>query len=367
MNKNVIYWILIVIFLILGILVFLYEFNFDNTLFNLFSLDSGSIFQNKNEYNPALFGFFCFLPSIFLFIAWFFFRENSFKANLNQTNIPPKNRKPWEVVAYFQPPFYSTDSNSSGYFQAPPFNFFSTLFLELSLKNAIDIQVKNKKILGLFNRKEVFILLKNSSGLDEVENSFYQVLKLKKQQANSVDSEGYFSLNKSFNFFPRYYINLEDSFLSKINSFSKNIRSRFIINSFDIYQSLALFLILFFLFSFMVYPFVLLFLFYCLFYFLLFNFLYKGLFVSFKENYYSEYLGWKKFKNFFLALDSNKKIKISSEYLAYALAFNISKKVIKKWKDFGYINSKDYELYLFSCDAGKNYLNQVVHNNYSSG
>ncbi|PJC45636.1 hypothetical protein CO037_00510, partial [Candidatus Pacearchaeota archaeon CG_4_9_14_0_2_um_filter_30_8] len=78
------------------------------------------------------------IPFFLFFFSWFFFgKERLTKKIPKEISFYPRERKGWEVAAYFNPPFSVIDKN-----------FTSALIMDLYKRKIIDLKTKKKKFFG---------------------------------------------------------------------------------------------------------------------------------------------------------------------------------------------------------------------------
>ncbi len=271
---------------------------------------------------------FAILPGILFLILWFIFgKENSYESIPKELSAFPNKRKYWEVAAYFNPPFFKIDKN-----------FFSSVLLKFYNKKIIDIKEKEG---------ETYIKLNKFVG-DKIEKQVYDLLEFAKLNLRP-DKDSKFIDGEYFNFkgFTRsyYYVNfIAKNSLAKTNLLKKDIDKvgKNYLN--NIYQRGAVIMICFFaLFIGMVSVSHLLnspesiYFVYVLGLFTGIMLSFSPLYSKFKGEYYIEYQKWKAFKrylnnSFSIKTAKHKTLIIWNEYLIYATALGVSKRVIKELK-----------------------------------
>lgn len=299
--------------------------------------------QTKDDSSKLLLLFLCFIPAIFFSLVWFFSREKSPSIGLNYSSTYPKDRPAWQVASGFVAPFNPLGPN-----------VFSSLFLELFNKKAIDIQIREKK---------PFVLLKSSSKLDEVESIFYNILEKLKENSKVVDSSGYFSLEQKFSFVSPIK-DLVILLRKKVESFRKEVQSKTLsvlaFSFFFIYIILSIICLaknenfsemLFLSFFFSIFISIILIVF----------ILASGIAVVFKDDFYTEYTHWKAFRKFLVSSDSIKNANeratiLWEKYLVYAAALSVPRKIIEHWKDKGYVSSQAYNSYYAASFASNSFV-----------
>ncbi len=271
------------------------------------------------------------LPAIACFIVWRLFgkekEEGDYPSELSQY---PKERKAWEVSAYFNPPFGSMDRN-----------FMPAMILDFYSRKLIDLKFTKS---GLFGRKEMLIKITDKEiKLDEIEKDMMNLLRL----AESIDKpkDGFFSMGRSASGFSSMpiitaYRKLNSKIMKKSKEYL-DYKGKTIL-----YLSLFACLIIQMIFGIkeiLVYipPII--------------AGVVSGttpLFVRFKEGYYMEYQKWRGFKKYLSNSDSMKisppgGVVVWEKYLVYATALGVGEKVLKEMKDLDIIDKKEYDNYRF--------------------
>ncbi len=326
---------------------------------NDFSYDS-------NPWNFILPLFFSLLPAIIIFGIWRFFgKEKTYDDIPLELSFYPKERKPWEVAAFFQPPFNLLDKN-----------FFATMLINFYHKKIIDIKMKKKDVMIKINehRKENldgiekdFLLILESlfikdpakvvkkggkysfaESLAKFEKNFFSSLFGSK---SFIDESGYLNLKKALGSTRnRSYIRLSFKALHEdvkkigkkyINSAGKHIAFVIAIalvviaklggiiligvNTYAIFLYVALLLVLIF-----------------------FN--RTALFLRFKEHYYKEYQRWQAYRKFLknsfsIKAHGHKGVILWDKILVYATSLGVAKQVLKEMKKIGVITEEYYVIY----------------------
>jgi len=270
-------------------------------------------------------------PSLILFLGWFFFsRERSFKELPSSLSYYPKNRKPWEVASFFNPPFSSVDKN-----------FFASVFLDLKRRGVIETKMKDR---------EVYVKISDfEKDVDEVERGFITFIKKISEKAKPEDRDGdFFNLTKTLK---RWNMRYEVSRIYRKTELAKKIKEES--KKYLEFKSKLFIIPLLFVYVFISYiiqnlPFlafgiatILIF---------RFNSAVSSLFWRFKESYYSEYQEWQAFKNYLKSFPSMRNsppeaVRLWDIYLIYASALGVSRQVLNKFKDWKIIQEKDYVAY----------------------
>lgn len=278
-------------------------------------------------------------PFFLFFLVWFFFgREKITRHVRKEVSFYPKERKGWEVAAYFSPPFGTIDKN-----------FYSAILMDLYKRKIIDIKTK-KKFLG----QDVLIKLNKNlilPKLDHVEKQFLHILKELYNKTKDKNKEGeYFNFRKaSMEFANNPWLKEE---YKKLVKFVKEGKRNYL---HDIGNTVAMFLGIISMYFLVLAGFVsdspFIIPEFMLFFFILFIVSYSTtIFSKYKENYYEEYLEWVGFKRYLLG---NKMIKeypkdaviIWGHFLVYASALGIADKVLSQLKDAKIISSQEYNSY----------------------
>lgn len=274
--------------------------------------------------------FFAILPGFLFFGIWYFFGKETTEADLpGEMSFYPRERRPWQIAAYFNPPFSVVDKN-----------FISAMLMEFYHKKFIDVKLKEKK--------QVLIKLNGPKKLDEFENKFYEVLIYLREQAKEGNFEGdYFNLTKVSQQFTashslrKKFIELQKDVAKEGKNYLSKTASYLLFPIFLlIYLGYALFG-----FSVSIIPLFLFLLVYAIF------LAGSSLFIRFKGDYYKEYQQWQAFKkwlngSFAMKHEGPEAVKLWDHYLVYSTALGVSEKVIKELKARHLISEKDYNLYL---------------------
>lgn len=125
------------------------------------------------------------IPLIVFDLVWLFFgKKKKEPAVPSQLSDLPNERKPWQVSAYFTPPFLK-----------PNKNFYATLLLDFYRRKIIDINCVDE---GIFNKKTLVKLNNAPEDLDDVEKGFFDILTKISQGTSDKDREGeYFNIDKA--------------------------------------------------------------------------------------------------------------------------------------------------------------------------
>ncbi|MDP3881773.1 MAG: DUF2207 domain-containing protein [Nanoarchaeota archaeon] len=294
------------------------------------------------------------LPAALFFTVWYFFgKERSYADLPENLSYPPKERKAWEVAAFFSPPFNVVDNN-----------FFSSILLDFYHRKIIDIKMKE----GTFSKKTLIKLKPcDKSSLDLIERKFLEILEMIEKKAQEDDKEeGYVDFVKAAKRWSIKYKVMSD--FQELNKQIKKIGREYVeTNGNAIMLSSFLVLFFFYIIVFEQSPDTIFF--FMIAAVLIFgsSLLAKGaLFTRHKKEYYIEYQHWKAFKEYLEAAPSikagtHKSVVLWNKYLIWALALGISKKALKELHSRGIINEGEYHASLgtmhfsgsFSTATGK--------------
>jgi uncharacterized membrane protein len=326
-------------------------YNADETGFNI--LTKSSFEFDDSTFRIIFTAFFAFLPVILIFFIWLSFGKEKHYPNI-PSELPeyPTKRVSWEVGAFFNSPFGGIGKN-----------FFSTMLVSFYHKKIIDIQIKNKEVWIKVNETK--------EKLDKVENEFLSFLIgiANKSIGKKYFDGSYLYLKKA----------LKDSSLASyisytFNNIKKEIKEEekkyidlkgvgwlFIIIFFILlagfYFSNSLILTLYYLFMMMV---------------LLIVNTRSTLFIKFKEDYYKEYLQWRAFKrylshSFTISQGDHRAVAMWDNYLVYATALGVSKKVLKELKRMNLIDEKHFAIYSGIYSSNTSFYLRSSTGNSSSG
>ncbi|HPD81748.1 MAG TPA: DUF2207 domain-containing protein [Candidatus Pacearchaeota archaeon] len=316
----------------------------ETSSFNIIELkdfDFDSDFKYKIKY--LLF----FFPGILFFLVWFIFgKENTYESVPRELSSFPTKRVFWEVAAYFNPPFSRINQN-----------FFAATLLNFYNKKIIDIKEKDK---------EIYIKLNKFKG-DDLEMKIYNLLVeaeklLKEEMKKGPFSGGYLWKKDKKDLFDEEYFNLKKAMMNpnlrsiflEINEYVKEKGKKYINNN-HAYVILVVSLFIFFTFvlkSFFDFTniFDLIYAVFILLLFLTIPLTQGTLFSKYKENNYIEYQKWKSFKrylknSFSIKTATHKTVVIWNEYLVYATALGVPKRVIEELKANNLIDERQVSMY----------------------
>jgi uncharacterized membrane protein len=271
--------------------------------------------------------------------VWHFFgRERTFEDIPDALSVYPKERKGWEVAAFFNPPFADIDQN-----------FSSTMLLELYRRKVIDIKMKDKGILG----KDMLIKINSKKNLDNAEEMFIEHLELIKELSDKKYIEdGYLNIEKALSsatsaFKPSNKSKLQTEYLAQ-TSYMKKTSKTYMDTKGNTILLISLCALIFIgsigvlIPPLFVLSFVSLFI-------LVIVCKSSALFIKFKEDYYIEYLHWHAFKKWLSGFPSMKQsppeaVVLWEKYLVYAAALGVASKVAKQLKNWGVIDDRRYNM-----------------------
>jgi len=280
----------------------------------------------------------CLLPAAMFFVSWHFFgRERTLPELPEQMSFYPRERKGWEVAVIFNPPLLSMGQN-----------LFPAIMMDLYRRKLLEFKDKTE---GLY------IKIKEGSikKLDNVESAFLDMLRLIiKKSKDKYKEEGYCDIKKALSAFDtkqevqkdytalgslirkegKKYIDAKG--LSILGIFIAIILGAFVIFSIII-ESPQVILSFFPLFV----------VFLSIFLITTFN---SAILVRFKEELYREYKHWQAFKNylsgsFAMKESGTKAVVLWEQYLVYASALGVAKKVLKRLRQLKIIDQRQYNFY----------------------
>ncbi len=285
-------------------------------------------------------------PGIIFFSIWNFFGKERSKIDVpKRLSMYPNKRKASEVAAFFNLPFGSASPN-----------LVPALLTDFYYRKIIDIKTKGKEIYVKINRY-------NKNSLNKIEKEFIHILKFFNE--NSRKEDRYFLLDYS-------KINWKDKIeLGKIySSFNSSItrqKKEFLSEKGPVYWIVAIifpFILASFSSAVIIWGFMII----AGLSILIFSFS-STLLVQFKKDYYLEYQQWQSFKKFLrsspsMKMHGHKGTIIWGEFLVYATAFGIAKKVLNEMKKQKIITEKQYNAY-FVISSPYNLSSHT--GNFSSG
>lgn len=267
------------------------------------------------------------LISLIVYVKWG--KENLEGDYPEELSDYPIKRKTWEVSTYFSPPLGKLDKN-----------FLPSMILDFYYRKILDMKIIKT---GVFKTKDLYIrILPTNLKLDEIETSLLDYLK--EVEKIEKPKDGYFSIKHASSRLMGY-----GKALVKYNEIQKLLKKKskdyidhtgnIILNVFiPVFFIAAIFIVgdtLFAIVSLIIIT-------------LINN--KSALFLRFKDDSYLEFQKWQGFKKF---LSNSESIKIHppkgvvvwGEYLVYATALGVGKKVLKVMKDLRIINQESYDSY----------------------
>lgn len=312
--------------------------------FNNPSENYNIIEQKDFEFDSAFFQhliivLYSLIPLLLILIAWYYFgREKSYADVPSELSNVEKDRPGYEVATLFNPPFT----------QNP--NMFAAIMLELYNKKIIDFKRFDDK---------VYVKIIKTTTKDKVFDKFLKlIIKVKDISKNEFIKEGYLNLkdaiekynNKVYNDYALFTMELskiEGNYLEKSGLY------------FLVFCIIVLFTSLLSFYMFMDSLFInligssfYLFILHILLFAIVIIILLRktALFITFKKEYYAEYLHWQAFKNylknsFAMRESEHEAVVLWDQYLVYAAAFGIAEEVLKRLKDLKIIDEDVYTNY----------------------
>jgi len=270
------------------------------------------------------------LPALVCFLIWRLYGKENAEEDLPEAlSQYPNERKPWQVAAFFEPPFGDMTTT------------FPTLMLDFYDRKIIDVKNIDKETY-------VKVLGSTKYQLDDVETKFLKMLESACANAppDIKAPDGYVNLVKS----------LQDGDIAKVTALrgqynalrsSVNKASNEYIDVKGNYIIIVLIIIAAIIAVFSGLPGFLGIVVVVVLSYFIFR---STLFSKFKKDYYVEYQKWKGFKKYLSTLDSMKRsppqaIVLWNKYLSYATALGVEKVVLKKFKDWNIITPNQYNTY----------------------
>ncbi len=278
--------------------------------------------------------FFSLIPAIVCFFGWFFFgrekREEDLPHELSQY---PQERKAWEVVAYFHPPFGELDKQ-----------FIPTMIMDFYNRKIIDVKEIDGDTYMSINEH-------HNQKLDDVEQKFLDFL-------NDIYADAKISGNAKGTSF-----NMNDAIThagalekKELQTHYKLLQKRIKEKSKEyidyrgnwfVFSPLAIIVLLYNIMG--AHAITLL---YIVCFITMGIIAHKSaLFIRYKKEYYPEYQKWQGFKNYLKTMDSMKKappqaVVLWNQYLVYATALGVEKTVIKKFQEWKIITPTQSHIYM---------------------
>jgi len=273
------------------------------------------------------------LPALLTLLIWLFFGKENLVEDVPDyfSQIPDEKRKPWQVAAFFDPPFSDISPN-----------MFAATLLDFYNRNIIDLKSINDK---------TYVKILKVDGLDEIESEIMGMLEtIQKHSSKENINQGYFKITE--NAFERAFSPLRNVELqSQSILLSKDVKSK----SKEYISKIGIVLVSTLLFI----------------SFLVAVHLFTGwmfvigavitlsacaliarssLFSKYKGEFFREYQKWQGFKKYLRSLPSIKSSPpqatvLWERYLVYGTALGVSEKVLKALQSWKIINTKDYGFY----------------------
>jgi len=305
------------------------------------SLNEKVIVNLKNfEYDTSYFYYIIFFifslfPAIILYISWRIFGKEINELDvLNYISNYPKKRNGWEVAAFFKAPFGQLSNN-----------LISSVLLSLYHKKIIDIKIEK----SFFSENCFIKILKESTNLDWMEKEFLDILKFVVDKAKKDDfKDGYLNYEKASKRF-NMQLSLPSKFRSLQFKLSKEVKNYISYSGLIVYVLFSMGLAgLSFLLGSIILPIFILSAFIAI---MVLNYKTNLLTKFKKEEYFLEYKQWQSFKNYLNGSQSirergHKAVIMWDEYMIYAAALGVSKKVLKELRDIGVITDRQFNLYV---------------------
>lgn len=273
-----------------------------------------------------------FLPIILCIIVWIFFGKENVEGDYpEELSQYPKERKVWEVSAYFHPPFGNLDQN---FMPAMMLDFYNRKIIDLDFrKSGLLIKTNDIYIKILDNKKD------SKEQLDDIETEFINYLK--KIRDIDPQSDGYFSIrNASMKFLKGAEVTLG------FKNFKKTIKkkSKDYLSYNGVYVAMIALGIPSFIAAVMtgykIYVIIIV---------ALIGYVVAktSLYIKFKGDNYKEFQLWQGFRKFLSNSDAMKTtppkgVVMWNKYLVYATAMGVGKEVLKQMKDLNIINQQSY-------------------------
>lgn len=339
-------------------------FNEDISNYNIISQKNFEYDGNLIENLFAL--FFSLLPAGIIFLLWRIFgKEKTYEDIPEELSFYPGERNPWEVAAFFQPPFNTLDKN-----------FFATMLINFYHKKVIDIKMKQKDLLVKVNNYK-------KESLDKIEKYFLEIIEylFENDPSNDKSEKSFFGgLFSSKSYIESGYLNLNKSLASSRNrprmlTFFKDLHKdvkdigKNYIDTKGQTLILVFTLVLLFLGRGLLSIFVGVGTWPILLYVAMFlTVILMGkspLFIKFNEHYYKEFQRWQAYRKFLknsfsIQAHGHKGVILWDKILVYATALGVAKEVLKEMKKVGIIDDRNFALYTgiyigstsFSASAG---------------
>lgn len=284
---------------------------------------------DKSKDKGILFLIFSLLPSLILLGVWYFFGKEHYYVNIpEELSFYPKERKPWMIATFFNPPFNIIDQN-----------FFSAMLINFYNMKLIDIKMKKKNPWIKINQ--------GNFNLDKIESDFLIILQ---NLEHKKLENGYFDLKRDLGSFKnmftvkKHFSDLQKEVKEKGKEFIDEKGTEVLVVIF-VLTYILLQVPIALIGGFWIFP-----LYFALLLVLMFVHKAGALFIRFKESYYKEYRHWQAFKkylshSFSIISRNHEAVKMWDHYLVYATALGVSKKVLKEFKKAHVIDERHYSIY----------------------
>jgi len=309
---------------------------YEGSLFGKEIIQLNNFKFDTNYFYYIIFLILTLFPSIGFYLIWM-----KFGKEVNEIDVPdylsnyPKKRSGWEVAAFFTTPFGQLNKN-----------LISSIILSLYHKKIIDIKIEKE----FFGDKSYFKILKEDKNLDKIEKEFLNILKFVTEKADKkYFKDSYLNFSKAASSFSFRYT-LPKKFRELQKNIGKETKEYISYTGAIIYGLIlvglmgvsffainSIFLVIFLGFS------------------LAFTSILgakMNLLSKFKkEEDYREYKEWHGFKKYLEGSESIRKrghqaVIMWDEYLVYAAALGVSKKVLEELKNNGVITEQQYGVYV---------------------
>ncbi len=283
-------------------------------------------------WNHMLIHLICLLPGILFFFIWFFFgKENSSPNIPERLSMYPNKRGASEVAVFFNLPFGSASPS-----------IIPTLLTDFYHRKIIDIKTKEKELYVKINKN-------NSSSLNEIEKGFMKILRLFEEDSKKK-KEVYFLLDYSKvrwenkNALGKLYSNFSSSINKEKKEYISDKGPVLWITGVILLSILSSFLSSMITLGFVILSGLLIFI----------SSFVSILLIKFKKDYYKEYREWQSFREFLkespsMKMHGHKGTVLWGEFLVYATALGVAKKVLEEMKKQKIITEQQYNTYFIIC------------------
>ncbi|MFA5797069.1 MAG: DUF2207 domain-containing protein [Candidatus Woesearchaeota archaeon] len=272
------------------------------------------------------------LPAIALFFLWYAFGKEYAEEDLpRELSQYPNDRKPWEVAAFFQPPFGQLDEH-----------FASTLMMDFYQRKIIDI----KEIKG-----DTYVKLKSpiTQKFDPVEKTFLEIIDHFQKTADVKDvHEGYFNMTRTLKRSELTSRIVTATLFSGLQKVIKEKSKNYIDYTGNYILITAFFFITLLVQIVSATPMIIAYI--AGFISIIITAYGSTLFVRYHKNHYVEYQKWNGFKNYLKTMESMTRappeaIVLWDKYLVYATALGVEKVVLDKFKEWKIITPVQVQTY----------------------